>query len=76
MLNHGFSVDTAHAFADRLRREVGPAPVDQSRRAFVLAFGRAPTGDELADACRLIDRHGLPAFCRVLLNANELIYID
>ncbi len=76
MLNHGFAVDTAGAFADRLRREVGPAPIDQSRRAFALAFGRAPTGDELADASRLIDRHGLPALCRALLNANELIYID
>ena len=76
MLNHGFSVDTAHAFADRLRYEVGTASVDQARRAFALAFGRAPTSDEVTDASRLIDRHGLPAFCRALMNANESIYID
>jgi Protein of unknown function (DUF1553)/Protein of unknown function (DUF1549)/Planctomycete cytochrome C len=76
MLNHAFSVDTARAFADRLRREVGTLSADQSRRAFAVAFGRAATDDEVADACRLIDRHGLPAFCRAILNANELIYLD
>ncbi len=32
MLNHGFAVDTAHAFADRLRREAGSAP-DAQRQA-------------------------------------------
>ena len=42
----------------------------------VLAFGRVPTEDELANGRRLIDQHGLPAFCRALLNASEMIYID
>ncbi|SIO57467.1 Planctomycete cytochrome C [Singulisphaera sp. GP187] len=76
MLNHGFSVETARAFADRLGREAGSAPADQCRRGFVLTFGRAPTDDEVAHGCRLIDQHGLPAFCRALLNASEMISID
>ena len=25
---------------------------------------------------RLITQHGLPAFCRAVLNTNELIYLD
>ncbi len=51
-------------------------PTIKSRRAFALAFGRAPTGEEAADACRLVERHGLTAFCRALLNTNEMISLD
>ncbi|WP_406697719.1 PSD1 and planctomycete cytochrome C domain-containing protein [Singulisphaera sp. Ch08] len=76
MLNHGFAVDTARAFADRLSREAGNVPDDQCRRAFVLAFGRAPTVEEVAHGCRLIEEYGLPSLCRALLNASEMIYID
>jgi hypothetical protein len=76
MMNHGFAVAMARAFADRLRREAGAEPSAQVARAFALAFGRAPTGDETAAASALIARRGLPAFCRAVLNANETISVD
>ena len=76
MLNHGFAIDVAHAFADRLRRDAGALPEDEIGRAFALAFGRPPTAEEAADALRLINQHGFTAFCRAILNTNEMISLD
>jgi hypothetical protein len=75
LLNHRFSVDMAGFLAERLQREAS-GPADQVRRAFQLAYARAPQADELRDAVRLIGDHGLRAFCRALLNSNELIYVN
>ena len=55
---------------------LGAVPHDQITRAFALAYGRAPTGEEAVNARRLIDQHGLNAFCRALLNTNEIISLD
>ena len=44
--------------------------------AFLLAFNRPAEKDEREVAETLIAEHGLPAFCRALLNTNELIYLD
>jgi len=63
-------------FADRVRREAGPDPTAQVRRAFRLAFQRAPSAKELAAAVELVDAHGLAALGRALLNANEFLYVD
>jgi hypothetical protein len=45
-------------------------------RAFKLAFSRPPEDSELDAAAALVKQHGLRAFCRALLNASELIYVD
>jgi hypothetical protein len=37
---------------------------------------RAPTKQERVAAEKLIAAHGRDAFCRALLNANELIYLE
>jgi hypothetical protein len=76
MMNHAFGLDMARALADRLRREAGAEPSAQVRRAFALAFGRPPSEAERGRAVSLIARHGLLPFCRALLNANELIYLE
>ena len=77
LMNHSFTIDMARALAGRLERE---ATRDDSRsqvqRAFMLAFARKPNEAEHAAALKLIDRHGLRAFCRALLNASELIYVN
>lgn len=72
LLNHSFTVDMAKALASRLSGEVF-AQVEQSYR---ITFQRAPTAEEAAAAASLIQAHGLQAFCRALLNANELIYVE
>lgn len=75
MLNHQFTLDMANYLAMRIEGEVGAVPADQVRRAFALAYCRSPGEEELCHACELIEDHGLAAFCRVLFNTNELIYV-
>jgi hypothetical protein len=74
LLNGPFSVQQSGFFAERVRREAGERSEAQVARAYCLAFGRAPTGDEAAAALGLLSRRGLPALCRGLLNANEFLY--
>ena len=73
-MNHSFTVDMARALAERLGREANE-PSDQVRRAFLLAYARPPDPPEQRAAVALIEQHGLAAFCRAILNSNELIYI-
>jgi cytochrome c551/c552 len=70
LLNNAFVLDQARYFAERLQKE--PDPIG---RAFALAFGRPPTAAENASAQALIRQHGLKAFARAILNANEFVYV-
>ncbi len=72
LLNNSFLLDQSAFFAGRLEREAG----DPVRRAFQLAFSRDPEPAEQTAARNLIARHGLKAFARAILNANELIYVQ
>jgi hypothetical protein len=75
LMNSRFLMQQAGFFADRLAREAGDDPAARVRRGFRLAFGRRPSEQESAAGVRLIREHGLPAFCRALLNANEFLYV-
>ncbi|OYT68646.1 MAG: hypothetical protein CFK52_14605, partial [Chloracidobacterium sp. CP2_5A] len=70
LLNHSFTLDMAKALAARLGDK------DAVGSAYRLAFQRPPTATERAAATKLIQSHGREAFCRALLNANELIYLE
>ena len=37
---------------------------------------RKPTDVERQSAIELVNKHGLPALCRAMLNLNELVYIE
>ncbi len=76
MMNHQFVLDMAQAMASRLRREAGPEPKAQVRRAFWLLFAREPEPEELEQATQLVRQFGLTALCRAMFNANEMIYLD
>ena len=75
LFNSRFILDQSQRLAERLSGEAGPAAEQQVRRAFELAFNRQPEEDELGAAMQLIADHGLAAFCRGLLNANELMFM-
>lgn len=75
MLNHGFSLDMARLFAERIVREADD-PESQLTRAFQLAFARDPSEHERRAGLELIQTHGLRALCRALLNSNELMHVD
>jgi len=74
LLNGPFMVQQSQYFAERVRKEAGAAPAAQAAHAFRLALGRSPTGDEQKSALQLVAKHGLPALCRALMNANEFLY--
>ena len=76
LMNHRFSLDMANGFAERLQREAGADQTEaQVRRAFALAYSRPPAPPEVIAAGALISKHGLRAFCRAVLNSNEMIYV-
>jgi len=74
LMNHSFTLDMAASLAERLRNDADTCE-GQVSRAFELAFSRKATDAEKQEACGLIEKHGLEAFCRALFNANEMIYI-
>lgn len=76
LLNSPLAVDAAKAFAGRVQTEAGKDPVQQVRQAFLIAFQRTPTADELKACLRLRQQRSLTEVCRALLNANEFIYVD
>jgi hypothetical protein len=76
LLNHQFTLAMADALTTRVKREAPNNEAAQVRRAFALAFQRQPSGEEETGALQLIAKHGWRAFCRALLNANELLYLN
>ncbi|MBI1319097.1 MAG: DUF1553 domain-containing protein [Candidatus Hydrogenedens sp.] len=76
LLNHDFTMEMADALAARVQRDAGPESRAQLARAYALAFNRAPAPEELDTATTLVEKYGMPAFCRALLNANELLYLQ
>jgi hypothetical protein len=75
LLNGSFMLQQAEFFAERLKSDAGLDPGNDVDRAFKRAFGRPPSSVERAAAVKLIGEHGLPAFCRAMLNANEFVYV-
>jgi hypothetical protein len=76
LMNSNFVLQQARFFAERVERDAGKDAAAQVRRAFVLAFQRAPSAKEQTAAVALVQAHGLPALCRALFNANEFLFVD
>ena len=75
LMNHDFTMVMAEALAQRLKKEA-PRPTQQVERAFLLCFARPPRTAEQDVALKLIQDHGLRAFCRGLFNLNEFVYVN
>ncbi len=76
LFNSGFVNQQAELFAARLRREGGDENLAaQIKRAFQLTVLREPAADEARVCAQLANQEGLPVLCRVLLNANEFLFI-
>jgi hypothetical protein len=74
LFNHSFTLDMSKALAARI--EKGDAINDVIIDAYSFAFQRPPSETELKAAEQLIAKFGREAFCRALLNANELLYLE
>ncbi len=76
LLNNSFLLRMSDHFGARVAADAGSKTGDQVRRAYELAYGRAPTAAETARVEPFVEKHGLAALCRVLLNSNEFLYCD
>ncbi len=76
LLNNEFMLKQAGYFAARLAAQPDSTTASQVTMAFQSAFGRNPSIDELSTTIAFIDANSLTEFCRVLLNANEFVYVD
>jgi hypothetical protein len=75
LLNDPFIVKQAEYWAERLRN-LNDDPGTQIELAYKFAFGRSPRDDEKKTLLGFVKKHGLPSTCRLLLNANEFVFID
>jgi hypothetical protein len=75
LLNNPFMVKQAEFFAERAKKE-NPEVEKQIEFAYQLALGRLPTNLERAALSGYARRHGLANACRLLLNANEFVFVD
>ena len=73
LLNNDFMQKQAAYFAERVTTE---APDTPAVRAFSLAFARPPSDAERDAAEALVKSRGLTQLCRMLMNANEFVYVD
>lgn len=76
LFNSTFLLQQADLFAKRLESEKPNDRSAQVKYAFELCFSRPPTKTEQAEAIAFITQYQLPAFCRALLNSNELLFIQ
>lgn len=75
LMNNPFMHEQSRFFAERVTAEAGHDTRERIGRAYRLALTRPPTNVELERAEVFVHEHGLAAFCRVLLNANEFLYV-
>jgi len=74
LLNSPFVIQQAAMFAARLEAN-SDKTAEQVSDAYQIAFQRPAQRDEIDSAVSFIDTHGLPAFCRAILNSNEFLFV-
>ncbi len=76
LMNSGFALEQADAFATRLRDETDGTPEALVETGWKLALGRPPIPEERSAALGYLERNSLPQFCLMLFNTNEFVYVD
>ncbi len=81
MYNGRFANEEATHFAARVRKEARDSLAAQIQLAFKIALGREPAPDESERMQALMKSStegsdAVAAVCRVLLNANEFVYVE
>ncbi len=75
MMNNPFVIRQSEHLAARLERERPNLP-QQIERLYELTLHRIPNEREQAALSHYATQHGLANACRILLNSNELMFID
>jgi hypothetical protein len=76
LFNDSFIMRMSDSLAAISQQEAGPEVGKQVTQVYQKALCRAPTPDELADATDFVRKHGLAAFCRVMMNSSEFLVVD
>ncbi len=76
LLNGDLSNELAAAFAERLESEVGPNKTQQVERAYLLAAGRDPTGQERKLGVEFLEEQPLREFALAMFNLNAFLYVN
>ncbi|MEC8160988.1 MAG: DUF1553 domain-containing protein, partial [Planctomycetota bacterium] len=74
LMNNDFVLRMSEATAARLEAD-RPDTGAQVRELILLAYGREAEQQEIDRAIPFIQEHGLAAYCRVVFNSNELLYV-
>ncbi len=75
MLNNRFVLRQSEHFAARVLQRADGIEA-QVAAAYRIAFARAPSADERAEAVRFAELHGLASLCRLIFNLNEFVFVD
>ncbi len=75
LMNNELIFEMTDEFAERVTRKSGDNLAAQIRRVYLIAYAREANDDEVAFASPFVAKYGLPAFCRVVLNSNEFLYL-
>ncbi|MDB5351826.1 MAG: Protein of unknown function (DUF1553)/Protein of unknown function [Planctomycetota bacterium] len=76
LLNGSLANDSARALADRVSREAGGDADRRIDRAYRLALGHSPDGEERRIAGEFLREGTLTDLCLALMNLNEFVYVD
>ncbi|MEX2167895.1 MAG: PSD1 and planctomycete cytochrome C domain-containing protein [Pirellulales bacterium] len=75
MWNDAFVLASCEHLANRLANETA-ASDKRVAMAVELVFGRPATDEELRNLAAYAEQHGLANMCRLLFNANELLFVN
>jgi hypothetical protein len=76
LLNSSFTFTMADQLAARLKKEAGHNAAAQIDRLFLLTTGRPPSDSDRQACLAVLEKHGLPAVCRVVLNSNAFLTVE
>ena len=75
LMNNRFVLSQSDLFAERLANQTGDDITSQLRLAHELTLSRALAPNQLTLAEAFVNKHGMAAYCRVLLNTNAFLYV-
>jgi hypothetical protein len=75
LYNSSFTEKIADAFSQKLLKQTDDSTEQALLLGFESIFGREPSLKESTTASRYVEEHGLAAYCRVLFNANEFLFM-
>lgn len=75
LFNNDLTFEMSEALAERVLRDGASTPEASLRAALQLTAGRDADPEELAEGVKFVEQHGLAAWCRVVLNSNDFLYV-